>query len=73
MWPMWEEHGKGNEEAPWLNELEEIFKWIVSVVSTEDIVVTKENIKESIKKKKNWSAPGPDKIVNLTRIARMVL
>ena len=61
---IWEKEDSGNSQAPWIDEIEQVFKNIVPVIDTDPIPITEAILLRSIKKKKNWSAPGPDLIVN---------
>ena len=61
---LWEQADSGNPEVPWLKEIEEKFKQIIPNVDEGDLNVTNEICWETIRKKKNWSTPGPDKITN---------
>ena len=61
---LWEQAASGNPEVPWLKEIEEKFKQMIPNVDEGDLNATNEICWETILKKKNWSAPGPDKITN---------
>ena len=61
---IWEKTDGGNPNATWISEVEEVFREIIPTVDHGNIPVTCELVLKAIKKKKNWSAPGPDLIVN---------
>ena len=61
---MWEKTDTGNPDAPWLRDIEQKFASIVPNVHDGDLDVTKGVCWNTIRKKKNWSGPGPDLIAN---------
>ena len=61
---LWESKGTGNASAKWLEEIKNAFNEHVPEPSEEECSIDYEHVKKVISKKRNWSAPGPDKIVN---------
>ena len=61
---LWEKDDQGKPNVDWLREYEILFKSIIPEIHTGDIEITDTIIWNSIKKKRNWSAPGPDLVVN---------
>ena len=61
---LWESEGTGNIAAAWLNEVRRAIEGCVPEPSNERFSLNKERAKQVISKKRNWSAPGPDRIVN---------
>ena len=61
---IWEKNDTGNANAAWVNEIEEVFREIIPEVDCGRMPIVYELVLKSIKKKKNWSGPGPDLIVN---------
>ena len=59
----WEQEGSGDPSAPWLGVLKEAIKENVSE-PREDGITFKYTSARKVITKKNWSAPGPDKIAN---------
>ena len=60
---LWEADDKGNPTADWLNTFREMFKQMVPDI--EGVVEFSEaECYDNIRRKKNWSSPGPDKIAN---------
>ena len=55
---------KGNPEAEWLQEYTKLFETKIIEVDTGDIILETIDIRNAIRKKRNWSSPGPDLIVN---------
>ena len=60
----WEEQGSGDENAEWLKEIEEAIRQRVPPASQEEWDLETVAIAKVISKKRNWSAPGPDRVVN---------
>ena len=61
---LWTKEGTGDEKAAWLNDIRSAINGRVSQYNeTEWVLETSQAVGE-LKKKKNWSAPGPDKIAN---------
>ena len=61
---LWEKEDAGRPNAEWLTQYNDLFTTLIPEVNNNDIAVTKETVWNCIKKKRNWSAPGPDGIVN---------
>ena len=62
---LWEEEGSGDTEAEWIEEAREAMEDEVPEVPTDGWNLNAEQVTKIIKKKKNWSAPGPERIANL--------
>ena len=61
---LWEGEGTGNSQAEWLNEVRDaIFSKVPPPTEEAWTLETTEAV-GILKRKKNWSAPGPDKLVN---------
>ena len=61
---LWEGEGTGNSQAEWLNEVRDaIFSKVPPPTEEAWTLETAEAV-GILKRKKNWSAPGPDKLVN---------
>ena len=61
---LWEEEGSGDTEAEWIEEVREAMEDVVPEVPTDGWNLDAEQVTKIIKRKKNWSAPGPDRIAN---------
>ena len=61
---LWCKTDTGNPDAEWLVEYTRLFENEIPDVYTGDINLESIDITKAIKKKRNWSAPGPDLIVN---------
>ena len=61
---LWEEEGSGDTEAEWIEEVREVMEDVVPEVPTDGWNLNAEQVTKTIKRKKNWSAPGPDRIGN---------
>ena len=62
---LWEARGSGNCTAEWLKDVEEAVNAKVPPPTNESVyTLTTEQVAKTIRKKKNWSAPGPDRIAN---------
>ena len=63
---LWENEaaGTGNTSANWLQEVKSAIMEHVPLPSEEDWVLETAEATRTIKKKRNWSAPGPDKLAN---------
>ena len=61
---MLEEEGTRNPEAEWLKDVAQAMEEAVPEQEVGKINITEETITEVLKKKKNWSALGPDGICN---------
>ena len=60
----WEQEGNGDPSAPWLGVLKEAITENVSEPREDGFTFEYTSARKVIMKKKNWSAPGPDKIAN---------
>ncbi len=74
---LWCKEDQGNPNAEWLIEYQELFEKLIPVPHAGDITLETSDIANRMKKKRNWSSPGPDLIVNfwwkrLTSIHDMV-
>ena len=56
--------GSGDPSAPWLGEVREATKESVPEPRQDGFTFESTTTRKVITKKKNWSAPGPDKIAN---------
>ena len=61
---LWESDDTGNPDVQWLKEIEKIFCDLVPDINEGNLNLTEEICWNGIRKKKNWSAPGPDGICN---------
>ena len=61
---MWEQEGSGDPSAPWLGEVREAIKESVPEPREDAFTQESTTTMKFMKKKKNWSGPGPDKIGN---------
>ena len=61
---LWEEQGSEDENAEWLKEIEEAIRQRVPPTSLEEWDLETVARAKVISKKRNWSAPGPDRVVN---------
>ena len=61
---LWCQPDIGNPNAEWLNEYTEHFEKVIPQIEADDIILETVNIRKIIQKKRNWSSPGPDLIVN---------
>ncbi|XP_068691351.1 uncharacterized protein [Montipora foliosa] len=60
----WSEGGTGNRNATWLEDVREAINKYVPPPSNENFVLESTEAVKTIMKKRNWSAPGPDRIAN---------
>ena len=60
---LWEAEDKGNPQAEWLTTFREMFREMIPDTDVE-VVFSEKDCFDCIKRKKNWSSPGPDRIVN---------
>ena len=61
---LWEERGTGNKNVAWLQEVKiAIYEQVPPPTASEWALKVAEAVKV-LSKKRNWSAPGPDKITN---------
>ena len=61
---LWEEKGSEDTEAEWIEEVREAMEDVVPEVPTDGWNLNSEQVSKIIKRTKNWSAPGPDRIAN---------
>ena len=63
---LWKKKGTGNKCASWLEEVETAINQRVPAPFSEDTFIL-ERVKavKVVRKKRNWSAPGPDRITNV--------
>ena len=61
---LWEQKGSGDPSAPWLGQVREAIKESVPEPREDGFTLESTSTRKVITKKKNWSAPGPDKIAN---------
>ena len=61
---LWEKEDAGNPDAAWVSEIKDKFFQLIPDVYDGDLEITMDVCKNTVRKKKNWSAPGPDKITN---------
>ena len=62
---LWEKKSTGNKCASWLEEEKTAINPRVPAPSSEDIfILEREKAVKVIRKKRNWSASGPDRITN---------
>ena len=61
---LWEENGTGNGNAEWLNELRTVINECVPPPTEEAWALDTSSAVKVPGRKKNWSAPGPDRLAN---------
>ena len=61
---LWEKEDAGIPNAEWLTQYNDLFTTLIPDVNNNDIAVTKETVWNCIKKKRNWSAPGPPMVLS---------
>lgn len=61
---LWNKDDPGRPDAEWLNEYETLFLEIIPELNVDELPISNEIIWNGIKKKRNWSSPGPDLVVN---------
>ena len=61
---LWESEGTGNKSAEWLEEVRQAIAGCVPVSCMGECDIEYDQVKKVIVKKRNWSAPGPNMIVN---------
>ena len=61
---LWEAQGAGNIKAEWLDEVRDAIREKVTVPPEKDFELSAKQAEKVIMKKRNWSTPGPDRIVN---------
>ena len=61
---LWEKEGSGDISAKWVEEVKSAINSRFAAPTDEQFSLTKEEAVNAIRKKRNWSAPGPDRITN---------
>ena len=61
---LWEKEGSGDISAKWVEEVKSAINSRVAVPTDEQFLLTKEEAVNAMRKKRNWSATGPDCITN---------
>ena len=61
---LWEVQGAGSVIAEWLDDVRDAIREKVLVPPEKDFELSAKQAEKAIMKKSNWSAPGPDRIVN---------
>ena len=61
---LWEKRGTGDENAEWLKEIELAISQRVPLPTVGTWTLETNEAVKVILKKQNWSAPGPDRVVN---------
>ena len=61
---LWESEGTGNKSAEWLEEVRQAIAGCVPESCIRECDIEYDQVKKVIVKKRNWIAPGPDRIVN---------
>ena len=61
---LWEKEGSGDISAKWVEEVKSAINSRVAAPTDEQFLLTKEEAVNAIRKKRNWSATGPDRITN---------
>ena len=58
---VWEQERSGDPSAPWLGEVRDAIKESVPEPRKDEFTLESTLTRKALKKKKNWSDPGPDK------------
>ena len=61
---LWEGNGSENAGMEWIEDVREAMREAVPEIPTTEFKLTGDKAGQTIRKKKNWSAPGPDLLVN---------
>ena len=61
---LWEKEDSGNPNTEWLIEYESLFTNVVPEIHNGYLEIDSDLIWKAIRRKRNWSAPGPDGVVN---------
>ena len=61
---LWESEGAGDTDVEWLDEVRSAIREKVPQPMEEEFSLSEERAAKVIGKKRNWSAPGPDRIIN---------
>ena len=56
--------GGGNSEMEWVEDVREGLREVVPEIPTTGFKLALDKVLQAIRKKKNWSAPGPDLLAN---------
>ena len=59
----WEQERSGDPPAPWLGEVRDAIKESVQEPRKDEFTLESTSTRKVIKKKKNWSDPGPEKLL----------
>ena len=70
---LWEEEGSGDTEAEWIEEVRDPQDVRVSEIPTDGCNLNAEQVTKIINRKKNWSAPGPDRIANFCMVEKATI
>ena len=62
--PIWEDMKEVKLDADWINTVTNTIKEQISVSHSENISLKKDNIWKCIRKKRDWTSPGKDKVTN---------
>ena len=68
---LWEGEGSGNSQAVWVDEVRHAIFTKVPPPTDEDWTLETAEAVGVLKRRKNWSAPGPDRLVNFGGSVRM--
>ena len=60
----WCKQDPGKPGVQWLDEYVKLFESQIPEVNVNNLVVTLSDTTNAIKKKRNWSSPGPDLVTN---------
>ena len=61
---LWETRGTGNNNAEWLQEIKQAISRKVQSTADQDWMLETEVLVKVVLKKRNFSAPGPERLVN---------
>ena len=61
---LWETRGTGNNNAEWLQEIKQAISRKVQSTADHDWMLETEVLVKVVLKKRNFSAPGPERLVN---------
>ena len=62
---LWEGTGSGNAGMEWIEDVREAMREAVPEIPTAEFKLTGDKLGQMIRKKKNWSALGPDLLANV--------
>ena len=57
---LWDGTGSGNAGMEWIEDVREAIREVVPEIPTTEFKLTGDKVRQTIRKKKNWSAPGLD-------------